>query len=814
MLFSLVFGFPQTVRSTMYQPGVTLEPDCAPGTPNCGIIGTNLGTTDLTLSGARALVMNGYALTLDGAFDTVFSNNGNVTIGGDLTILGDDLFMGTNTLGALLVADGTNFNPVVLSGDATINATGALTINYNAAQSASAANKGFLTAADWTTFNNKQAALGFTAEDVANKSTVTTLGTSNTLYPSQNAVKTYVDNLALGLNWQNPVEIINVVADTNTPAPAVNLDVYIINTGGNTGAWASFLAGDMVQYQTSAWVKIKSLAVGDRFGVAFKSDTTPSGSMTGKKNYKAQITGGSAGAFTYTFTAAANNDALYVQNANAFYHDVSFVYSSSLAQWVQLSASVNHTFGNGFTTVGVDVRLGTLTSDWNQTGAFDITTAGDINLNGGDLKTTSSIGTLFNTGATTVNIGGAATTIGLGAAGAAVTGGGALTIDSGSTGALNIGTGSNAKSITIGNTTTTTALNLQSGSGNIGLQVAGVGTTGSVQIGAGGIGSSTPDLLVVDAKSTSGDPTGTNGAMYYNANTGKFRCFQNSAWVNCVTPPGSDLQHAASYDTNEAMTNIPTGGAQVTLGTISVTPTSATGDVYVTGWADVYSGNATDQPLQIVIETMSDCTGSTVGNASVTYTITSGASAVNDRGTIRVSGIAINVGASAHAYSLCAAVVSGAGDSSILNWGIEAFVVDTGADIAELYTTYDKSLEAGDVVSLDSSLVTGVKKSVYPYDQNAFGIVSARPGMLIGDVSSEGVKAVPIALSGRVPLKVVAENGAIEPGDFLTSSSVSGVAMKATGTGPVIGQAMSSYRGEGVGIVMVFVKNFYIYEKK
>lgn len=39
-----------------------------------------------------------------------------------------------------------------------------------------------------------QAALGFTPENVANKSTSTSLGTSNTLYPSQNAVKTYVDN--------------------------------------------------------------------------------------------------------------------------------------------------------------------------------------------------------------------------------------------------------------------------------------------------------------------------------------------------------------------------------------------------------------------------------------------------------------------------------------------------------------------------------------------------------------------------------------------------------------------------------------------
>lgn len=43
-----------------------------------------------------------------------------------------------------------------------------------------------------------QAALN-TKEDAANKSTATTLGTSNTLYPTQNAVKTYVDTAVTGI---------------------------------------------------------------------------------------------------------------------------------------------------------------------------------------------------------------------------------------------------------------------------------------------------------------------------------------------------------------------------------------------------------------------------------------------------------------------------------------------------------------------------------------------------------------------------------------------------------------------------------------
>lgn len=47
--------------------------------------------------------------------------------------------------------------------------------------------------------SNITGALGFTPENVANKSTSTSLGTSDSLYPSQNAVKTYVDTAISGV---------------------------------------------------------------------------------------------------------------------------------------------------------------------------------------------------------------------------------------------------------------------------------------------------------------------------------------------------------------------------------------------------------------------------------------------------------------------------------------------------------------------------------------------------------------------------------------------------------------------------------------
>ena len=52
----------------------------------------------------------------------------NLTVTGDLTISGDDLTMGTNTSGAALIGDGTNFNPVTISGDISIGTTGTAAI--------------------------------------------------------------------------------------------------------------------------------------------------------------------------------------------------------------------------------------------------------------------------------------------------------------------------------------------------------------------------------------------------------------------------------------------------------------------------------------------------------------------------------------------------------------------------------------------------------------------------------------------------------------------------------------------------------------
>jgi len=106
--------------------------------------GTVEATTDTAASdnaaigytSAEGLILTGQGTTSDVTIKndadadviTIATGTTNVVIAGDLTISGDDLTMGTNTSGAALIADGTNFNPVVISGDIAINTSGVAAI--------------------------------------------------------------------------------------------------------------------------------------------------------------------------------------------------------------------------------------------------------------------------------------------------------------------------------------------------------------------------------------------------------------------------------------------------------------------------------------------------------------------------------------------------------------------------------------------------------------------------------------------------------------------------------------------------------------
>ena len=130
-----------------------------------------------------------------------------------------------------------------------------------------------------------------------------------------------------------------------------------------------------------------------------------------------------------------------------------------------------------------------------------------------------------------------------------------------------------------------------------------------------------------------------------------------------------------------------------------------------------------------------------------------------------------------------------------------------GFDLAEWFQSSEQ-LAAGDVVSVDPNGVETIRKSQGAYESSVVGIVSTEPGITLGAPASGF--ASQIALAGRVPVNVSNENGAIVPGDYLTTSSTPGVAMKATEAGPVIGIAMSSSDGASGQVIAKIASFWYV----
>lgn len=136
-----------------------------------------------------------------------------------------------------------------------------------------------------------------------------------------------------------------------------------------------------------------------------------------------------------------------------------------------------------------------------------------------------------------------------------------------------------------------------------------------------------------------------------------------------------------------------------------------------------------------------------------------------------------------------------------------------GADYAEsVGVTGDRTkYEPGDLLVIDPDTPGKFLKSDQPYSTLVAGIYSTKPGF-VGrlEPATAETKAteVPMAMVGRVPSKVSAENGPIRVGDLLVSSSTVGYAMKGTDRtrmlGAVIGKALAPL-DSGTGVIMVLV---------
>jgi len=95
-------------------------------------------------------------------------------------------------------------------------------------------------------------------------------------------------------------------------------------------------------------------------------------------------------------------------------------------------------------------------------------------------------------------------------------------------------------------------------------------------------------------------------------------------------------------------------------------------------------------------------------------------------------------------------------------------------DVAE-WVPAAKALDAGTVVVLNREAANEVMPSSKAYDTAVAGVVSAAPGIILGEAGPSKAK---VATTGRVKVKVDASKGPIAIGDLLVTSDKPGVAMK------------------------------------
>ncbi|MEK7227497.1 MAG: hypothetical protein AAB641_01220 [Patescibacteria group bacterium] len=122
----------------------------------------------------------------------------------------------------------------------------------------------------------------------------------------------------------------------------------------------------------------------------------------------------------------------------------------------------------------------------------------------------------------------------------------------------------------------------------------------------------------------------------------------------------------------------------------------------------------------------------------------------------------------------------------------------TSADLAEYYPTHDQTIVAGEVVSV--KLVNRSYGLVKAREPDApLGIISTNPALILGGGEGEKYNERLVALSGRVPVKVSNENGAIEVGDRLAiSTSTPGYVIKATKAGDIVAIALEPFSSESI----------------
>ena len=297
---------------------------------------------------------------------------------------------------------------------------------------------------------------------------------------------------------------------------------------------------------------------------------------------------------------------------------------------------------------------------------------------------------------------------------------------------------------------------------------------------------------------TSGTVTATAGIFTTSVNTASF--------TGAVVSVTGNVTGNYFVGNGSLLTGIATGGG-ITWTTVANTAPSnaAPGDFWYNSYTDIkyqYTNDGTgnfwiDQSYPTSFSTLAVTGNITSGNVATTGNITSG--------NVATTGIlTVNSGAAA------TAIVNGASNAvgnigssgTYFNRLFAQATTALYADLAEVYKS-DAEYPPGTVLVFGGSQEVTI--STASHDARIAGVVSTNPAHIMnsGLVSEY---TVDVGLIGRVPCQVI---GPVAAGDRVVSSNQAGVAerldMQHYQPGVIIGKAVESYNGTGVGTIEIVV---------
>ena len=152
-------------------------------------------------------------------------------------------------------------------------------------------------------------------------------------------------------------------------------------------------------------------------------------------------------------------------------------------------------------------------------------------------------------------------------------------------------------------------------------------------------------------------------------------------------------------------------------------------------------------------------------------------------------------------------------DNAFMHFACSSITIKGGSDLAEpfKFSSGEDQVPKGAVVVIDEQNPGRLKMSDRAYDTRVAGVVSGANGIQPGiQMEQQGLLegGKNVALTGRVYVQADASNGAIKPGDLLTTSNTPGYAMKikdhVRAQGSILGKAMTGLE-KGRGMVLVLV---------